>query len=75
MLAYGIYRLVLSQRENQWLFFILVSVVAIVLKLVADRAKQISPETLKAATKSGVPAKLAPSKQPPGNGGEWIPTC
>ena len=75
MLAYGVYRLVLSQRENQWMFFILVSLVAVILKLVADRAKQNSSETVKASPKIGASAKSPPSEQPPGNGGEWVPTC
>jgi hypothetical protein len=54
-IAYIVYRLVLSQRENQWLFFILFALSAVVLKLVADRVKQPALEAIK---------KNAPSTKP-----------
>jgi O-antigen ligase len=45
-IAYAVYRIVLSQRENQWLLFILVSIVCIVLRLVAIKAKLAAPEAI-----------------------------
>jgi O-antigen ligase len=53
-IAYIIYRLVLSQRENQWLFFILLAVSCVVLKLISDRAKKLAPQAIKSPTGFGV---------------------
>ena len=46
-IAYSIYRLVLSQRENEGLLFVLVGLACVVVKLAADRMKKQSPESAK----------------------------
>jgi O-antigen ligase len=74
MIAYGVYRTVLSQRENQWTFFIFLSLICIVLKLVAEKAKKKTSDMAPAEAMSGRVVATAPLRPGSEPGGNWVRT-
>ncbi len=63
-IAYAIYRLVLAQRENQSLLFILLGVACVFVKLAADRAAQRKLTTAKPFPSAPGRAPFNPASRP-----------
>ncbi|MGO9428258.1 O-antigen ligase family protein [Rhodoblastus sp.] len=76
LIAFAVYRTVLSQRENQPLMFILVGMACVFIKYAADRAAQKKLETAKAGASKPVRAtnEPGPIARPLATGPRWMNT-